>query len=116
MKDRGAWHALVGHDLVIEQQKLCEAVQNGVTGASMNFRINCFKTSASSFPGGPVAKTLCFQFRGLGSNPGQGARSTCSNQEFPHEATKAQICQINIFKKPAVTLKVSQSDKLRVLL
>ena len=27
------------------------------------------------FPGGPVAKTPCSQFRGLGSTPGQGTTS-----------------------------------------
>ena len=27
------------------------------------------------FPGGPVAKTLCSQCKGLGSIPGQGARA-----------------------------------------
>ena len=34
------------------------------------------------FPGGPVAKTLYSQCRGLGSIPGQGTR-------FPHAATKS---------------------------
>ena len=27
-----------------------------------------------NFPGGPVVKTLCFQYRGLGSIPGQGTK------------------------------------------
>ena len=33
------------------------------------------KTTNRDFPGGPVAKTPCFQSRGPGSIPGQGTRS-----------------------------------------
>ena len=44
------------------------------------------------FPGGLVAKTLCSQCKGLGSNPWSG-------NWIPHAATKTQQSQINNFLK-----------------
>ena len=41
------------------------------------------KCQAWDFPGGPVAKTLCFQCRGIGSIPGQGTK-------IPHAVLHSQ--------------------------
>ena len=50
-------------------------------------------------PGGPVAETLCFQCRGLGStNSGQGTRSHMPQLKIPSAKIKTQHNQIiNIF-------------------
>ena len=48
------------------------------------------------FPGGPVAKTPCFQCRGaLGSIPGQGTKFHTLQLKVPSVTTKTQHSQIN---------------------
>ena len=42
------------------------------------------KCNLQDFPGSPVAKTLCFQFRGPGFDPWSGTL---------HAATKVHCCQ-----------------------
>ena len=49
------------------------------------------------YPGGPVAKTPCFQCRGWGSIPGQGTRSHVTQLKITHVLTKTWCSQINIF-------------------
>ena len=51
------------------------------------------------YPGGPVAKTPCFQCRGWGSIPGQGTRSHVTQLKITHVLTKTWCSQINIFFK-----------------
>ena len=58
------------------------------------------------FPGGSVAKTLCFQCRGLGSSPGEGSRYhmpklwVCMpQQKIRGASTQTQCSQINKYLK-----------------
>ena len=59
------------------------------------------------FPGGPVSKTPCSQFRGFGLITGQGTRSHTLQLKTPHAPEKScrpqlrpgKARQINIFKK-----------------
>ena len=49
------------------------------------------KISLRDFPGGPVAKTLCSEYRGPGSIPGQGTGSLVAEHaatKSPHAAAK----------------------------
>ena len=48
-------------------------------------------------PGGPEAKTLCSQFRGPGSIPGQGTRSHRPKLKILHATTRTWHSQINKF-------------------
>ena len=63
-----------------------------------------FKVTHRDFHGGPMAKALCAQCRGLGSIPGQGTRSHMSQRwvhmlqlKTPHSAIKTWYSQINNF-------------------
>ena len=49
------------------------------------------KCARGAFPGGPVAKTACSRCGGLGSVPGQGARSH-STTESSSAAAKGPAC------------------------
>ena len=53
------------------------------------------------FPGGPMAKTLCFQCRDMGSTAGQGARFHVPQLKIPHATAKMGHSQINKFLKKA---------------
>ena len=52
-------------------------------------KVDSFKSKPRDFPGGPMAKTLNSQCRGLGLIPGQGAGSHMPQLKIPHATTKA---------------------------
>ena len=53
-----------------------------------------FKTALLDFPGGPVAKTQSFQWKGPGSNPGQGNRIHVSQVQVQSSqaTTRDPVC------------------------
>ena len=62
---------------------------------------------SQDLPGGPVAKTLHSQCRGLGSIPRQGTRSHMLQPKIPHAETKTQCSQMNkliLLKKSVFSL------------
>ena len=61
LEDKGAWHAVV----------------YGVSKSQTQQRLN----NSRNFPGGPVVKTLCSQYRGPGFSPSLG-------NSMPHASTK----------------------------
>ena len=70
------------------------AVRSRVFASSERYFPNSLNNQPQDFPGGPEAKTTCFQRRGQGSIPGQGTRS---------HKLQLRVCLLKLKILPATT-------------
>ena len=70
------------------------AVRSRIFASSERYLPNSLNNQPQDFPGGPEAKTTCFQRRGQGSIPGQGTRS---------HKLQLRVCLLKLKILPATT-------------
>ena len=85
MQSSGAWSLRGEEDVMRQKQERNRPCKTSkVLGKNSGY-----------FAGGPVAKTLHFQRKGLGLIPGQGTRSYTPQLKIPMATTKTQGSQIS---------------------